>query len=85
MGGIVRKVNGMNSERSPLANLTYYGLTGSQYNGEEPPDDTELAAPLEAETKKKKPKKNTLLTPASGGQTLSGGDMSIQRKNLLGS
>ena len=54
-----------------------------QWQQQAPLPDAKLAP---AETvKKKKPKKNTLLTPASGGQTLSGGDMSIQRKNLLGS
>jgi len=44
----------------------------------------EEAVDVPIETKKKKPKKDTLLAPASG-RGLSGGDATIQRKNLLGS
>ena len=62
----------------PLAPLIR--VFSGDYSGDVISDDT---APLEAETKKKKPKKATLLTPASG-RGLSGGDMSIKHKNLLG-
>ena len=44
----------------------------------------EEAVDVPIETKKKKPKKSTLLTPAASGRGLSGGDMSIKHKNLLG-
>jgi len=49
---------------------------------QETPAEEVVDVPIE--TKKKKPKKSTLLTPASG-RGLSGGDMSIKRKTLLGS
>ena len=49
---------------------------------QEAPAEEVVDVPIE--TKKKKPKKSTLLTPASG-RGLSGGDATIQRKNLLGS
>ena len=53
-----------------------------QWQQQAPLPDAKLA-PVET-VKKKKTKKNTLLTPASG-RGLSGGDATIQRKNLLGS
>ena len=77
METIVRAFGGFHNGIDPLTDPE--GYMAMEYTTEDLVNDTVKDTP------KKKPKKATLLTPPASGRGLSGGDMSIQRKNLLGS
>ena len=72
---LVRLFGGLHNGINPLSDPE--GYSAMEYTTEDLVNDTVKDTP------KKKPKKATLLTPASG-RGLSGGDMSIKHKNLLG-